>query len=92
MKQDSNNKSIDKNFKLMIMSAIALLVLFVYTIYKSSSNIQGISYYVGLGFLFILLILSFILRANQDKIRDYFLKKKGKSVESSFDSELKKKF
>ena len=75
MKQDSNNKSIDKNFKLMIMSAIALLVLFVYTIYKSSSNIQGISYYVGLGFLFILLILSFILRANQDKIRDYFLKK-----------------
>ncbi|RXJ75440.1 hypothetical protein CRU86_08300 [Aliarcobacter skirrowii] len=74
MKQDSNNKSIDKNFKLMIMSAIALLVLFVYTIYKSSSNIQGISYYVGLGFLFILLILSFILRANQDKIRDYFLK------------------
>ncbi|MCT7446809.1 AAA family ATPase [Aliarcobacter skirrowii] len=90
MKQDSNNKSIDKNFKLMIMSAIALLVLFVYTIYKSSSNIQGISYYVGLGFLFILLILSFILRANQDKIRDYFLKKKEKSVESSFDSELKK--
>ncbi|MDX4037356.1 AAA family ATPase [Aliarcobacter skirrowii] len=90
MKQDSNNKSIDKNFKLMIMSAIALLVLFVYTIYKSSSNIQGISYYVGLGFLFILLILSFILRANQDRIRDYFLKKKGKSVESSFDSELKK--
>src|SRR5574344_2675832 len=90
MKHDSNNKSIDKNFKLMIMSAIALLVLFVYTIYKSRSNIQGISYYVGLGFLFILLILSFILRANQDKIRDYFLKKKGKSVESSFDSELKK--
>ena len=59
MKQDSNNKSIDKNFKLMIMSAIALFVLLFILFIKSSSNIQGISYYVGLGFLFILLILSF---------------------------------
>jgi hypothetical protein len=77
MKQDLNNKNIDKNFKLMVLSAIVLVVLFSYTIYKSSTNIQGVSYYIGVGFLFILLILSFVLRAKQEKIRDYFLKKRG---------------
>ena len=34
MKQDLNNKNIDKNFKLMVLSAIVLVVLFSYTIYK----------------------------------------------------------
>lgn len=42
MKQDLNNKNIDKNFKLMVLSAIVLVVLFSYTIYKSSTNIQGV--------------------------------------------------
>ena len=83
MKQDLNNKNIDKNFKLMVLSAIVLVVLFSYTIYKSSTNIQGVSYYIGVGFLFILLILSFVLRAKQEKIRDYFLKKRGLKQENS---------
>lgn len=92
MKQDLNNKNIDKNFKLMVLSAIVLVVLFSYTIYKSSTNIQGISYYIGVGFLFILLILSFVLRAKQDKIRDYFLKKRGlKQENSAFEKELQEK-
>ena len=92
MKQDLNNKNIDKNFKLMVLSAIVLVVLFSYTIYKSSTNIQGVSYYIGVGFLFILLILSFVLRAKQDKIRDYFLKKRGlKQENSSFEKELQEK-
>src|SRR5574344_1011795 len=82
MKQDLNNKNIDKNFKLMVLSAIVLVVLFSYTIYKSSTNIQGVSYYIGVGFLFILLILSFVLRAKQEKIRDYFLKKRGLKKEN----------
>ncbi|MCT7533042.1 AAA family ATPase [Aliarcobacter cryaerophilus] len=92
MKQDLNNKNIDKNFKLMVLSAIVLVVLFSYTIYKSSTNIQGISYYIGVGFLFILLILSFVLRAKQEKIRDYFLKKRGLKQENSlFEKELQEK-
>ena len=61
MSQDSNNKdlekNLEKNFKLMAMSAVVLLILFVYTIYKSSSHIQGSSYYIGIIFLFILLLL-----------------------------------
>ena len=59
MLQDSNKKNIDKNLKLMAMSAIVLLILFVYTIYKSSSHIQGSSYYVGIVFLFILTFIKF---------------------------------
>ncbi|RBQ30057.1 cell division protein FtsH [Aliarcobacter vitoriensis] len=91
MQQDSNNKNIEKNFKLMIISAIVLIVLFSYTIYKSSSNIQGSSYYFGIGFLFILLILSLVLRANQNKLRKYLENKKGiKPNINSFDMELQK--
>src|SRR5574344_743240 len=82
MKKNLNNKNIDKNFKLMVLSAIVLVVLFSYTIYKSSTNIQGVSYYIGVGFLFILLIISFVLRAKQEKIRDYFLKKRGLKKEN----------
>lgn len=89
MKQDLNDKNIEKNFKLMIISAIVLVVLFAYTIYKSSNNIQGISYYLGIGFLFILLLLSFILRANQDKLRKYFEKRRALlKNNSSFENEL----
>ncbi|RBQ32126.1 cell division protein FtsH [Arcobacter sp. FW59] len=91
MQQDSNNKNIEKNFKLMIISAIVLIVLFSYTIYKSSSNIQGSSYYFGIGFLFILLILSLVLRANQNKLRKYLENKRGiKPNINSFDMELQK--
>ena len=31
MKQDLNSKNINKNFKLMIISALVLVILFVYT-------------------------------------------------------------
>ncbi|WP_258237615.1 MULTISPECIES: AAA family ATPase [Arcobacteraceae] len=91
MQQDSNNKNIEKNFKLMIISAIVLVVLFSYTIYKSSSSIQGSSYYIGIGFLFVLLIFSLVLRANQDKLRKYLEKKRGvQTTANSFDMELQK--
>jgi len=60
MLQDSNDKNIDKNLKLMAISAVVLLILFVYTLYKSSSTIQGSSYYIGIIFLFVLLFLALI--------------------------------
>ncbi len=72
MLQNSNkndNETMDKNLKLMGMSAIVLVALFIYTIYKSSASIHSTSYYVGLIFLFILLFLSLLLRYYKDKIK-----------------------
>ena len=93
MLQDSNNKdlekNLEKNFKLMAMSAVVLLILFVYTIYKSSSHIQGSSYYIGIIFLFILLFLALLLKVKQDKVRAFFNKGK-KEEKSAFDTELTK--
>lgn len=86
MLPDSNNKNIDKNFKLMAVSAIVLLILFIYTIYKSSNHIQGSSYYIGIIFLFILLFLALLLKANQNKVRAFF--NKNKKQTTAFDNEL----
>ena len=86
MSQDSNNKNLDKNFKLMALSAVVLLVLYIYTIYKSSSHIQGSSYYIGIIFLFILLFLALLLRAKQEKVKDFF--NKNKKQTTAFDNEL----
>jgi len=61
--------SVDKNLKLMSISAIVLIVLFLYTITKTDTVIQGNSYFIGVGFLFILLILTFALQKYKDKIR-----------------------
>ena len=88
MSQDSNNKNLDKNFKLMAMSAVVLLILFVYTMYKSNSHIQGNSYYVGIIFLFVLLFLSLLLKMKQEKVRAFF--NKNKTQTSAFDNELAK--
>lgn len=66
---------IDKNLKLMSISAIVLIVLFIYTIIKSDSAIEGTSYYIGVVFLFILLILTFALQKYKDKIRAYIHKR-----------------
>lgn len=94
MSQDSNKieKNLDKNFKLMAISAIVLIILFLYTIYKSSAHIQNSSYYLGIGFLFILLIFALVLKFNQEKLRDYIERKRGiKPVKNSaFNEELVK--
>ena len=66
---------IDKNLKLMSISAVVLIVLFVYTIIKSDSAIEGTSYYIGVVFLFVLLILTFALQKYKDKIRAYIHRK-----------------
>ena len=85
MSQDSNKK-LDKNFKLMAMSAVVLLILFVYTIYKSGIHIQGNSYYLGMVFLFALLFLAFFLKIKQDKVRAFF--KLDKKQTTAFNEEL----
>jgi ATP-dependent metalloprotease FtsH len=90
MSQDSNkiNKNLDKNFKLMALSALVLLILFLYTIYKSSSLIQNSTYYYGIAFLFILLVIAFALKLKQDKVREFFNKNNNQS--SPFQEQLNK--
>ena len=90
MLQNSNDKNLDKNFKLMAISAIVLLILFIYTIFKSSQHIQGSSYYIGIIFLFILLFLSLLLKVKQDKVKAFFDKRRGVIQTSTFDNELSK--
>ena len=87
MSQNLDKKALDKNFKLMAISAIVLLILFVYTLYKGGSHIQGGSYYIGIGFLFVLLFVAFIVKLKQDKLKEYFDKNKKKSA---FGTELDK--
>lgn len=81
--EKETQSTIDKNLKMMSISAIVLIVLFLYTLTKTDNVIQGSSYYVGVGFLFILLILTFALQKYKDKIRE----KLGKN---RFSNELEK--
>ena len=80
MSQNLDKKALDKNFKLMAISAVVLLILFVYTLYKGGSHIEGGSYYIGIGFLFVLLFVAFIVKLKQDKLKEYFDKNKKKSA------------
>jgi len=70
-KNRDDKQIMEKNLRLMGMSAIVLLALFIYTLYKSSATIHSTSYYVGLIFLFILLFLSLLLRFYKDKIKKF---------------------
>jgi ATP-dependent metalloprotease FtsH len=74
-KKDSKT-NVDKNLRMMSISAIVLIVLFLYTITKSDNIIHGNSYYVGVGFLFVLLLLTFTLQKYKDKVRGLIPKSK----------------
>ncbi len=87
MSQNSNKK-LDKNLKLMSLSATILLILFIYTMYKSSTQMEGSAYYVGLLFLFLLLVVAIYVRLKQDKIKEFF-EKKGVNT-TAFEKELQK--
>ena len=76
MSQNSDNKILDKNFKLMAISAMVLLILFGYTLYKGGSHIEGTSYYIGIAFLFVLLFVALIIKLKQEKLKEYFNKNK----------------
>lgn len=77
-----NESKIDKNLKMMSISAVVLIVLFLYTLTKTDNIIHGSSYYTGVGFLFVLLILTFALQKYKNTIREKLGKNK-------FSSELK---
>lgn len=79
----SSDKKIDKNMKLMGLSAIILLVLFIYTLYKSGEHIQTNSYYFGIIFLLFLLVFAIFARLKQDKIRKVFNKNNSNDTFSS---------
>lgn len=85
---DDYKKNKDKNLKLMIMSGTALVVLFFYTIYKSSSYIQSSTYSFGLIFIIILMAFAVIARLKKDKIQEFINKNKIK--DSVFEQELQK--
>ena len=67
---------VDKNLKMMTLSAGILIALFIYTTIKSDSVIQGESYYTGMGFLFILLILSLSVQRYKKKLQNLIPKNK----------------
>lgn len=75
-KKKNGKVNVDKNLRLMSISAVVLIVLFLYTITKADNVIHGNSYYVGVGFLFVLLILTFALQRYKDKIRQMIPKNK----------------
>lgn len=86
MSQNSNSK-LDKNMKLMGLSAVVLLVLFLYTLYKSSDHIKTNSYYFGIVFLLFLLAFAIFARIKQKKIQS-FLKTNQESNTNTFSNEL----
>ncbi len=91
-KDDNEQSAIDKNLKLMSISAIVLIVLFIYTTVKSDSAIQGTGYYIGVVFLFILLLLTFALQKYKDKIRAKIPKNKFQAqMETANASNIKEK-
>mgnify|MGYP003571696583 CR=1 FL=1 len=87
MSQNLNKNQLDKNLKLMILSATVLIVLFFYTIYKSSSHIQSSTYYFGIVFLIILFLCAIFARVYRDKLKA-FIDKTRKN--NGFETELAK--
>ncbi len=86
MSQHLDKNSLDKNIKFMGISAIILVVLFVYTLYKSSDYIESGSYYFGIVFLLILLVFALVVRFNKNKIQNFL--NKNKDTKSEFSKEL----
>ncbi|XPV70496.1 MAG: AAA family ATPase [Halarcobacter sp.] len=77
MSQNSNKKILDKNIKLMGMSAIILVVLFVYTLYKSGEHLKTDSYYFGIIFLLFLIAFAIFAKYKQKNIRKFLDKATG---------------
>ncbi len=78
MFQNSNkdDNKIDNNIKLMSLSAIVLVLLFGYTIIKSDHAMQDGSYYIGMIFLFGLMVLAFSLQKYKKRIQKFIPKNK----------------
>lgn len=90
LQNSDNNNNNKKNLKLMIISSSILLALFVYTIFKSSASIQGSSYYIGMVFLFALMLLAFGLHFFREKIKPYIPQKVSKFEQNLTDAQSQK--
>lgn len=85
---NKNNNSKEKTLKLMFMSGIALIVLFFYTMYKSSSYLDTSNYSFGLIFIFILILFAIFARLYKKRIQSFIQKNGIKN--SMFQEELEK--
>ena len=56
MSQNSNKKTIDKNFKLMAVSATILVILVTYALYNNTASVQSSLYYLGIGSFIITIV------------------------------------
>ena len=83
-----NMKDTNKNMKLMMLSASVLVALFIYTLLKSDSVMKGGSYYLGIGFLLVLLVISFYLQKYKEKVRKVV--PKNKYQDENFESTMNK--
>ena len=63
----------------MLLSGLVLVILFFYTMYKSSAHIQNSTYYVGLVFLGVLLVLALFARMYKRKIQEFMQKSRQNS-------------
>jgi ATP-dependent metalloprotease FtsH len=75
MFRDKNVNS-EKNLKLMILSAIVLVALFIYSMIKSDSVLQNGSYFLGIGFLLALMTVSYYVQKYKEKVRKMIPKNK----------------
>ncbi len=90
LQNSNNNNNNKKNLKLMIISSSILLALFIYTIFKSSASIQGSSYYIGIVFLFALMLLAFGLHFFREKIKPFIPQKVSKFEQNLTDAQSQK--
>jgi len=69
MFQKLDNSNNDKNLRFMMLSASVLIGLFIYTMIKSDSVMANGSYFVGIIFLLVLMVLAFYLNRYKEKVR-----------------------
>jgi len=87
MSQNSNKKTIDKNFKLMAVSATIFVILVIYALYNNNASVQSSLYYLGIGILLLLLFL--LIKLNKDKLYKYFNQYKINSFDSLQEQQIK---
>jgi len=71
-----DKKDIDKNLKMMGISSAVLIGLFAYSLIKSDVPLEGTSYYLGVGFLFVLLFITLAIQKFKHKVREMIPKNK----------------
>jgi len=86
--EDKNNMNNEKNMKLMMISASVLVGLFIYTMIKSDSVMQNGSYFLGIGFILALMVVSFYMQKYKKKIQEIIPENK---FQTQLDDNIKQK-